>query len=669
MSRPDPAETFRQEARDLLEALEQALLDLSEDHGDRELVDTAFRALHTLKGSGSMSGFDEVAAFVHDFETAFDRVRKGLAPISDALVRIALNAKDHVQLLIAEPGVHAAAGMPILAALHALVAENGVAAPPPGDAAMARPAKTVAEDGSASGWRIRFRLPGDAMAMGTNPLLLLEELRDLGPCEIVADDEAVPPLDDFDPLVIYLGWDVTLRADVPREAIEDVFLFLRDAMELSIDPLADERAEAGRDGADEPADVPVERAAPVKAAAASASKSGGASLRVAAERLDELMDCVGELVIAQARLSQIAGHSQDVGLSSVAEDIERLAATLRDTTMSVRMVPIGSLFGRFRRLVHDLADDLGKEVQFVTMGEETELDKTMVERLADPLVHIIRNAIDHGMEKPDKRLADGKSTCGTVRLTAVHSGAEVAISVSDDGAGLNAQRIRAKAEEAGLITPEARLSDHELFQYIFHPGFSTAQEITSISGRGVGMDVVKRAIEGLRGTIELTSKAGEGTKATLRLPLTLAIVEGMLVRVGDGRYAIPLSAVEECLELPASEVAGTSGRNFLDVRGTLVPYLRLREMFGTDAPPDLHQKVVIVGSGDLRVGLVVDQIIGNAQTVIKSLSRLHAGIGTFSGATILGDGEVALILDVAQLVNSAEQQQRRVSGRNLGIAA
>ena len=293
----------------------------------------------------------------------------------------------------------------------------------------------------------------------------------------------------------------------------------------------------------------------------------------------------------------------------------------------------------------------------------------MVERLADPLVHIIRNAVDHGMETPEARRAAGKAECGKVQITAVHSGAEVAISVSDDGAGLDSARIRAKAEENGLIAPDAKLTDHELFQYIFHPGFSTAQEITSVSGRGVGMDVVKRAIEGLRGTIELTSKPGEGTKATLRLPLTLAIVEGMLVRVGDGRYAIPLSAVEECLELPASEVAGTSGRNFLDVRGTLVPYLRLRDMFGTQTPADLHQKVVIVGSGEQRVGLVVDQIIGNAQTVIKSLSRLHSSIGTFSGATIMGDGEVALILDVAQLVSSAEQQQRRAAGRHLELAA
>ena len=668
MSGTDPADTFRQEARDLLEALEQALLDLSQDHSNRELVDSAFRALHTLKGSGSMFGFDEVADFVHEFETAFDRVRKGLAPISEELVRIALNAKDHVQLLVAEPGEHAAAGTPILNALRALVADGGGAG---GDDHSPQPTSQGESGTSApdvAGWQVRFKLPADAIAMGTNPMLLLDELRELGPCEIVANGEDVPPLDELDPLGCHIGWEVTLRAAVPQDAIEDVFLFLRDDMELSIEPLGGD-TDADQASSEPAVDAAKSDATSTPRASATPAANAGASLRVAAERLDELMDCVGELVIAQARLSQIAAGSQDVGLTGVAEDIERLAATLRDTTMGVRMVPIGSLFGRFRRLVHDLASDLDKKVEFVTTGEETELDKTMVERLADPLVHIIRNAIDHGMEAPAARREAGKTECGTVQITAVHSGAEVAISVSDDGSGLDAERIRAKAEESGLIAPDAKLTDHELFQYIFHPGFSTAKEITSVSGRGVGMDVVKRAIEGLRGTIELTSKPGEGTKATLRLPLTLAIVEGMLVRVGDGRYAIPLSAVEECLELPASEVSGSSGRNFLDVRGTLVPYLRLRDMFGTQTPADLHQKVVIVGSGEQRVGLVVDQIIGNAQTVIKSLSRLHSSIGTFSGATILGDGEVALILDVAQLVSSAEQQQRRAAGRHLELAA
>jgi two-component system chemotaxis sensor kinase CheA len=344
----------------------------------------------------------------------------------------------------------------------------------------------------------------------------------------------------------------------------------------------------------------------------------------------------------------------------IAEEIERLAASLRDTTMGARMVPIGSLFGRFRRLVHDLSRDLGKPVEFVTSGEDTELDKTMIECLADPLVHLIRNAIDHGIEDSATRAAAGKTEQGRIELQAVHSGAQVLVTVKDNGGGLNTARIRAKAEEQGLIAPGAAMSDHEIHQFLFHPGFSTAQTISALSGRGVGMDVVKRTIENMRGTIDLSTKAGEGTNVTLRLPLTLAIIEGLLIRVGEGRYIIPLPAVEECVELMAEDER-SRGRNFLNVRGNLVPFLRLRDILDIPGAPGQHQKTIIISTGETRVGLVADQIIGNHQTVIKSLSKLHSDVTIFSGATILGDGTAALILDVAQLValaqSRAEKQQ------------
>ena len=384
-----------------------------------------------------------------------------------------------------------------------------------------------------------------------------------------------------------------------------------------------------------------------------------------AERLDELMDRVGELVIAQARLTQLAGATTDVNIKSVAEEIERLAASLRDTTMGIRMVPIGSLFGRFRRVVHDLSRDLGKQVELTTIGEETELDKTMIERLADPLVHLIRNAIDHGLESPESRAAAGKPAMGRVRLIARHAGAEVLVSISDDGRGLDGERIRAKAEEQGLLAPGTVPTDAELYQFLFHPGFSTAREISAVSGRGVGMDVVKRTIEGLRGTIDIATTPGQGTEVTLRLPLTLAIIEGLLVRVGNGRYAIPLSAVEECVELSKADDTRSTGRSFLNIRDDLVPFLRLRDLFETGTPPDRYQKVVIVASGDLRVGLVVDQIIGSHQTVIKSLSKLHATVETFSGATILGDGTVALILDIAHLVELGQAREEKLKARQV----
>lgn len=665
----DPTETFRQEARELLEQLEQGLLDLEQNPADADLVNSVFRALHTIKGSGAMFGFTDVAAFVHEFETAFDRVRKGLSPITPDLVGVALDAKDHVHHLIETPDAATDAGEAILAALRDIVEPDRFPAAPMAKSATV--AANVAPEPTGR-WRICFKLPEDALLHGTNPLLLLGEIADLGPCEVTALIDSVPTLDALDPEACHLAWQVDLTHPDPTEALDDVFLFLKDGMELSIEPLAAAEVVPSPVLAilaeDEPVaepDEPVAEALPVRAARepkeqkSETVERGSTSLRVPAERLDELMDRVGELVIAQARLSQMAAQSSDGNLKTIAEELERLSSGLRDTTMGIRMVPIGSLFSRFRRLVHDLSRDLDKEIEFITTGEDTELDKTMIERLADPLVHLIRNSVDHGLETAEQRIKAGKPIKGTVRLSAVYAGAEVAISVTDDGAGLNAARIRAKAEEQGLLTPESRIADHDLFQLIFAPGFSTAKEVTSLSGRGVGMDVVKRTIDGLRGKIELSTKPGEGTTATLRLPLTLAIIEGMLVRVGNGRYSIPLSAVEECVELPVTAGTQSRGRNFLDIRGSLVPFLRLRDMFNTPGEPETHQKVVIISSGEGRAGLVVDQIIGNNQTVIKQLSKLHTDLETFSGATILGDGTVALILDTSRLVSYGQAHEER----------
>ncbi len=667
MTQTDPAETFRLEAQDVLEQLEQVLLDLGDRLDDMALVDSAFRALHTVKGSGAMFGFTEVANFVHEFETAFDRVRKGDAAPSAELVRVALDAKDHICRLIAEPNTHAEAGAAILDRLRATVGTGGQAGAQPQAADADTPAGAADNGDPSNGWRIRFRLPEDALSLGANPVLLLDELRALGDCTVHASAEKLPGLEQLDPEICYLSWEVTLRSDCARGAIEEVFLFVRDGMQLDIDPMP---------AADAESQIP-ERAEPSEATEPPAKRSDkqsapareNSSLRVAAERLDELLDRVGELVIAQARLSQIADESSNPNLMAVTEEIERLSAGLRDTTMGIRMVPIGTLFSRFRRLVHDLSAELGKDVEFVTSGEQTELDKTVIEQLADPMVHVIRNAIDHGLEGPDARAAAGKPRQGTVRLSAAHEGAEVAITVSDDGAGLDSDRIRQKAVESGLISPDATLPEGELHRLIFHPGFSTAQQVSAISGRGVGMDVVGRTMDALRGRIDVASQRGQGSTVTLRLPLTLAIIDGMLVRVGSNRYAIPLSAVEECVELPAEVAEGSHSRNFLSIRDKLVPFLRLRELFRTQDPEGLHQKVVIVSTGEQRVGLVVDQILGNTQTVIKSLSRLHADVETFAGATIMGDGTVALILDVAHLVRSGERFEARLRDEQKGQAA
>lgn len=693
MSATDPTEVFRQEASELFEVLEGALLDLGLRPDDRELVDSAFRALHTIKGSGAMFGFDKVASFTHEFETAFDRVRKGEIKPTQELISVALAAKDYIRALIEDPqSTDDVIGEAILDDLKRFVSPDRPVASVP-EIAKAPPLAPVASN--QAGWHLYLEFESHILRNGSNPLDLLEDLCKLGPCFVVPVTDGIPFLDEMEPEDCYLKWDVKLHAACGKDAIDDVFMFVSDEMKLTLSPLEHVEAPAPvplfqlldeEPVAEVPAPLVEAAAAPVAAppvakaepqsearfesktepkAEAKRDDRGIATVRVQAERLDELMDRVGELVIAQARLTQLAASGSDLSIKMIAEEIERLASSLRDTTMGARMVPIGSLFGRFRRLIHDLSRDLSKPVEFVTTGEDTELDKTMIECLADPLVHLIRNAIDHGIEDTATRTANGKTEQGRIELAAVHSGAQVLVTVKDNGGGLNTARIRAKAEEQGLIAPGAVLSDHEIHQFLFHPGFSTAQTISALSGRGVGMDVVKRTIENMRGSIDLSTRPGQGTSVTLRLPLTLAIIEGLLIRVGEGRYIIPLSAVEECIELTAEDER-SRGRNFLNVRGNLVPFLRLREIMSSSGTPDRHQKTIIISTGETHVGLVADQIIGNHQTVIKSLSKLHSDVTIFSGATILGDGTAALILDVAQLVALA---QSKVEKQHISEAA
>ena len=672
MTPTNPIEIFKQEAQELLAQLEATLLDLDCTPDDPDLIDAAFRALHTIKGSGAMFGFEAAAAFTHHVETAFDQVRQGKARLTRELISVALRARDHMRLLIERPEkADPAAEEALLAALHDSLC--------PGEAGAAAPEQAAGE----RVWRIAMRLPRDAMSNGTNPLLLLDELRSLGSAVVTPVIDTIPRLQEIDPAACYIAWEITLRTSKPQSEIEDVFIFVRDEMELEI-ALTETSREEAQDKPDAqqvaPSDAAEENAGDQKPLEALAPQAGPdaheaapeqqrarretaknhASIRVLADRLDELMDRVGELVITQSRLKQIAGSSSDQQVRAVAEEIERLALELRDTTMGIRMVPIGSLFGRFRRVVHDLSRDLGKQVELVMEGEETELDKTVIEQLNDPLVHLIRNSIDHGIEMPADRISSGKGPAGQITLSARHAGTEVHITIIDDGRGLNRDRIRARAIERGLVSADEALSDAELFQVVFLPGFSTVSEVTNLSGRGVGMDVVKRTIEALRGKIELSSIPNRGSKVTLRLPLTLAIIDGLLVRIGESRYVLPLAAIEECVELPAEDEGRSRGCSFLNIRGELVPFLRLRELFAAKTPPDRYQKVVVVAAGDLKAGLVVDQVIGNHQTVIKSLSKLHAGIEMFSGATILGDGAVALILDIPHLVQFGQIAEEKL---------
>lgn len=613
------ADVFLQEATELLQGIERGLLNLEAAPHDGDLLNAIFRDLHTVKGSGGMFGHTEMAQFAHAFEDAFDQLRRGSAEVTPGLIAVALRACDQIQRLISNSSAEGSAAI-----LDDLRRELGGA--PKSD-----------------GWRLKFYLGRNALRLGADPRLVLEEFQGLGATSVSALLDRVGPLDQLDPTDCLMGWDIRLPATVDRSAIDDVFLFLSDEMELSIEPPTS------------PETVANEQATSAAVAAPTVTHPGPArppvvqTMRVATERLDILMDRVGELVIADARLQALAHSTHDPALLAIAEDIQRLSAGLRDATMSMRMVPIGTIFDRFRRLMRDLSHGLDKPFEFTTAGEDTEIDKTVIELLADPLVHILRNAADHGIDTAEERLAAGKPRTARIELSAAYSGAEILITVRDDGRGLDAGRIRERAIARGLLAPDDDMGPMDLCRLIFQPGFSTAEKVTELSGRGVGMDVVKRTIETLRGQIDLASEPGHGTTVTLRLPLTLAIIDGMLVEVGGERYTLPLSAVEECVELPPQHATASGTTSFLNIRGALVPFLRLRQLFSVTRPAAEFQKVVIVTAQGVRLGLVVDRIIGNNQTVIKQLSLLHAGLRSFSGATIMGDGTVSLILDVSQL--------------------
>ena len=637
---------FQEELVELLESLERGLVDLQESPEDAGLINQVFRDLHTVKGSGAMFGFTDLAAFIHDFETAFEKVRAGAVPVTPELVRLGLAARDQIPGLVngdADPDGDRVA---ILNALRDLTSGGGVAAADIGDEIEA---EAVTSNAPAT---LRFKLSEDALALGARPDILLSELKDLGATQIVADLSDIPALDDLNADQCYVAWQMQLPAGVAEGDVEDVFMFADADWTLTATEVNEvvERDEIDDLLSEAPVlDTPAPQQQSPSDKAPTATEPA-ASIRVPAARLDALMDSVGELVTVEARLTELARHSRDPALLSTAEEVTRLAARLRDATMTMRMVPMRTLVSRFRRLILGLSSDLGKPVEFVVDGEDTELDKTVIEKLADPLVHILRNAIDHGMEDPAARAQTDKDHVGRIELSATHVGGEVHIVVRDDGRGMSADKIRAKAIERGLITSEAQLTAGQVFALVLEPGFSTAETITELSGRGVGMDVVRRTIEGLRGVIEIDSKLGQGTTVTLRLPLTLAIIDGLLIEIADERYTLPMSSVKEIFELPLDKRIASRNGDYLDIRGQFVPFVRLRHLFDCEGEPPTEQNVVVVESGDARMGIVVDRIIGTNQTVIKQVSKLQQGARAISGATILGDGTVSLIVDVAQLL-------------------
>jgi len=652
----DGRAAFLEEAQDLLAELETTLLELEKQPSECGFIQRAFRALHTIKGSGAMFGYEDVSRFTHELESAFDRVRDGRLDASPELVRIGLLARDQIQAMLDESAGRGQADSAIQEAI--LEQLSALVGAPAGQnkATVAAGNRTQKPDAICSEsriWRIRFRPAEEILLKGTNPLLLFRELRTLGNLVVRADFSGIPELPRIHPENCYVAWELELKTNAAGEAIRDVFLFVEDDCELSIEAL-------GKSQPDILASTEPWTQGSIDKRRDPHSPGGDAvSIRVATNKVDQLINYVGELVVVQAHLNQLASVSELPELQVVSEEVERLVAGLRDNAMSMRMFPLKGTFARFRRLVHDLAASLEKEVEFVTEGGETELDKTVIDQLNDPLLHLIRNSMDHGLERPDARLTAGKPRQGTLRLRAGYSGATVLISIADDGRGLDVEAIRRRATEKGLIPAEAQLSHAEMHSLIFMAGFSTAQQVTSVSGRGVGLDVVKRNIETLRGTIDIASQPGAGTTVTLRLPLTLAIIDGLLVRAGHAHFVAPLSNVLECVELSAQPARRSSGKQLLDLRGVLTPYIRLRDFFGIPAEPTQLEQVLIVEAPGGRFGIAVDQVLGDHQTVIKNLGRVYRHVEVISGATILGDGTVALILDPQRLAQAAIQDRDR----------
>ena len=707
LTREHFAAQYREEANERLAELEDALLELESSPNDMDLVGKAFRAMHTIKGSGAMFGFDDIARFTHELETVFDKVREGILPVNPTLIRIALRAKDTIRAMLDGRSLETTAERAtITSLLQAYTSRNSKSPDPRASKSPARISLVLPPGGAAAEhprtYRILFHPSPDMLRNGTNVTGLLAELRGLGECTIIAHVSKVPLLAELDPESCHLWWDAVLTTTHDENAIRDVFIFVEGQCELTVKLVDDGSADAPRAykrigeilvdrgnlsedalnatlAAQRPIGqllsnagaVPPElvHAAVVEQKAVrdarakreeAAHAAEASNIRVTAEKLDTLVNLVGELVIAQARLGQLALDRDDPELLAAAEVMERVSSSLRDVTLNIRMVPIGTTFGRFKRLVHDLSAELGKEIDLVTEGAETELDKTVIDRIGDPLVHLIRNSCDHGIESPAERVAAGKPARGQVRLSAYYSGANVFVEIHDDGKGLDASAIRAKAAKNGLIEQDAKMSEKELWNLIFLPGFSTAAKVSNLSGRGVGMDVVKSAVEALRGTVEIESRPHGGTTMRLKLPLTLAIIDGLLVSVGDAHYVLPMSLVEECVELTHDDLQRSNGNQFASVRGELVPYVPLRKWFGVDGERPPIEQIAIARTDGYRVGFVVDHVVGQHQTVIKTLGNMYRDVEGLSGATILGNGTVALILDLASIarISTASSSQR-----------
>lgn len=653
-------QAFKEEAAELMVELEQTLLELEKDNNNKDLIGKAFRGLHTIKGSGGMFGYEDLSVFVHDIESVFERIRNGEMQFNKEIADLTLSACDQINAMIFEErGVKVDDNevkriVEIFRKMNLSEEKEEV---------ELKVEKKLKEKGEPKIYSIYFEPQEDIFSYGNDPIYILKDLNELGETVTVCKLKNEINIESLNPEKLYFYWQIILRSHCSLDTLRDVFIFVEDLANIDIKEIKitgdiskniDDEIEKLllkkneiKDSDIQQLYTEVEEKKILKGEGIGVQE--GKSIRVSSDKLDELVNLVGELVTVQAGLSQLVAGIQNPLLHTVSEQIERLTWDLRDSTLNIRMLPIGTTFSKFNRLVRDLSKDLKKEVELTTSGAETELDKSIIEKLSDPLVHILRNSIDHGIESPQERIEKGKERKGMIHLAAKQAGGNVIIQITDDGAGINKKAVRDKAIKSGVITEESELSEQELLGLIFKAGFSTSSKITNVSGRGVGMDVVKQAIDNLRGTVEIESTEDEGTTISLKLPLTLAIIDGLLVEVGEDYFVIPLYAIEECVEINADEESKRGNRHFLNIREEIVPYIKLREQFNVKGNNPFIEQVIIVNIEGFRVGFVVDEVKGQHQTVLKSLGGIFKNVEGVSGATILGDGNIALILDIQKL--------------------
>jgi two-component system, chemotaxis family, sensor kinase CheA len=728
MSLDSARQAFLAEVAELLQSMEDALLTLEDNPADPESLNEVFRAMHTIKGTGGVFGYDSIVDFTHTVETLMDRVRSGQVPLTRPLIATLFECRDHTARLveaIVEATTPEAPLDPDLArAGEALLAQLGPSGKAAGAESGAGATSATAHSTAAPKylpvvsdlWMITLKFKHDTFRDGMDPLSFLRYLGSLGDLVHVTtliDPEALRE-DGFDPESCYLHFGIGFRGEVDKPTIAGVFEFADQDCEIRIlEPdtaqskylellsavpddqvgwlgdlllrigaltpgeldraLETQAAESGEASGGEEVErkrrigeilveqgsikpAVVEQAARTQEAVRTRRQEESHFIRVDAQRLGHLIDLIGELVTSSAAIRVLLKRAGVEDINEVVDGVEYLVSEIRDNALQLRMVPIGESLSRFKRVVRDASRELSKEIELVITGGETELDKTVVEKMIDPLTHLIRNAIDHGIETPEVRRSHGKPSLGTVRINAYHDSGHIVVEIADDGAGLDAERIRAKAEAVGLVKPEDVLTREETLRLIFAAGLSTKEQATNLSGRGVGMDVVRRNIEALRGTVELDSHLGEGTQVTIVLPLTLAIIDGFLVSAGRDQYVIPLAQVAECVEMGAASAVKRHGEHYINLRGEVLPFIRLTELFeNADAqrePP--RESLVVVRFGHHKMGLVVDTLLGELQTVIKPLGKVFERLKGVAGATILGTGDIALILDVAELAAIAE---------------